>query len=204
MIRFGILAICIGLLCGCASIKTTPSIEFGRQVGALKVTASEVPNKLRSKKSSSLYTVTVCLWGERRPNDQDDFSARVQEAQWIKASMGGSIAPGFVADVLSAPQVVLEPNQWRSMEAVQRVGGTVAEMKFRIDGELVSIGCYPGVTLKACVKPLKDHWVHVKGAMVQAKMSPSGTRYHAFPFDLDVKLGVPAKVYERGMREGVK
>lgn len=204
MIRFSILGMCAVLLGGCVSTKTTPALEFGRQVAALKVTASEVPNHLRSQKASTIYTVTVCLWDERMPNNQDDLSVRSQEARWIKTNMGGKIAPGFVADVLSAPQVVLEPNQWRSMEAVQRIGGTVAEMKFRVDGELVSVGCYPGVTLKAFVEALEGERVHVKGAMVVAKLSPSGTLYHAFPFDLGVKLGEPEQVYERGMRQGIK
>lgn len=145
----------------------------------------------------SSYTINICIWGERMPGAEEDLRLNLGERNHLSKTMGVEPTLRTMVDVLSAPSLNQPSNEWRTMEAVQRVGPTVTETSFRVGGERLTVGSHPGITMKALMEPQRDRLVRVVGAVVLAKISPSDTLYHAFPFDVTLELGSSLIVYER-------
>lgn len=212
MQRFGFVGVMIGLalVSGCKTTgpeKASPKLDLARHSAVLKVSAKPFNGRNSGRPGEKIaysYEVSVCLWKERLPGPDEDLNDSSRERAWVEESLRENPPPGYVVDVLSAPNISLPANEWRSMEAIHRVGSTTAETSFWVDGELLTVGSHPGVSLKAFVEPLEGDLVRVKGAMAAAKMSPAGTFYHAFPFDVEMTIGSTTKVYERELRLGAR
>ncbi len=133
------------------------------------------------------YDVEV-IWSV--PSEKVDLRDSMDESQKAEC-----IALGRV---LSAPSIVLHPNEWGTMTVTEQIGGYSPSAAYRIDGELVAVSAAPGITLRAHVAPTGERTVHVKGVLSISRFNAQGNHdIRVFPLDTECTLAERIVVYRK-------
>lgn len=178
------------MLVGCA----------GPEKSGQQLKLAEVTDVLTLRVSSEYRKYKVELKQVRISDDHEDVWAADEHVTGdflsiTKMEMSGQ------ADVLMAPMITVEPNEWKTVKVAHEIFGYETTVEWLIDGELVEMPAHAGFVLKAKVEPQASGQVQVKGLLCRSIFDDAGEFVvRPFPFDALCNPGEWMVVYRKQSR----
>lgn len=140
---------------------------------------------------------TLSFWLTRFNHDADPAWMADEEATAKLSTVQQMEALGK-ADVLVAPRITIEPNEWKTIKVAQEVLGYTTQVEWLVDGDLVEMPAHAGFVLKAKVEPQTTGEVHVKGVLCVSRFDDVGEFVvRPFPFEVTCHLNEEIMVYRK-------